>query len=513
MLTISAISLAGTAAYFSVFGLSKLFHGAGIGIIILATSLEFSKLVAVSYVYRYWKTITKLLRVYYIFGIVFIMLLTSIGVYGFLSASYQSSANKIELRDSQITISQNKRNLFTAQLDRINKSIESDNNRISKMTDIRDQQESRINNLYNNRYTSSARRTENQIGSTDNQINAINDAITSKMAQINAINDSISAYDQIIVELKTSDVSSEIGPLKYLADLTGYPMNKIVNILVLLIIFVFDPMAIALLIGVNQLTMLDKGGESDTIKLPKLITKRKKDDEEDEATIVEEEEKKEKKIADGKEKIEEKPFFHLFPIEKDTMNYDNKDGDEEDEEDEKNKIEKLIYIKTYDIKEGMMIYHDNFGKGKVLKSDIEKNRILINFEKGGIKEINPIFAKLKQVVYVDVVDKDDNKIEDIKKEENVVVAVDDEEDDKNSLETNIDDDIKDNNLNVKLVEKEVPLRDDIDLGDIKDDEKELIDEKSINVEEVENGKKKMKFLSTKLSNILALNRIGLFKKK
>src|ERR1035437_3230239 len=98
LLSMAALSLAGTAAYFSVFGLTKLFYAAGLGITILAASLEFAKLVTVSYVYRFWKTIKKGLRVFYVFAVIFIMFLTSIGIYGFLTGAYQKSANKLESR-------------------------------------------------------------------------------------------------------------------------------------------------------------------------------------------------------------------------------------------------------------------------------------------------------------------------------------------------------------------------------------------------------------------------------
>ncbi len=257
LLSMAALSLAGTAAYFSVFGLTKLFYAAGLGITILAASLEFAKLITVSYVYRYWKSIKKGLRGFYIFAVVFIMLLTSIGIYGFLTGAYQQSANKVELRDSHIKIAENKKTLFVNQLDRLNKSIESSSSRINTLSGLRTQQEKRLDNLYNQKYVTVAKRTEDQISGSDEQIKLLNTEITDMMKQTNTINDSIVFYDQKISELKNSDVSNEIGPYKFVADLTGLPIGKIVNIVAILIVLVFDPLAIALLIGVNQLTMLE----------------------------------------------------------------------------------------------------------------------------------------------------------------------------------------------------------------------------------------------------------------
>ena len=257
LLSMAALSLAGTAAYFSVFGLTKLFYAAGLGITILAASLEFAKLVTVSYVYRFWKTIKKGLRGFYIFAVVFIMLLTSIGIYGFLTGAYQQSANKVEMRDSHIKIAENKKTLFVNQLDRVNKSIESSSERINTLSGLRTQQERRLDNLYNEKSVTSARRTESQIIGSDDQIKILNSDISSLMKQTNTINDSIAYYDLKISELKSSDVSNEIGPYKFVADLTGMPIGRIVNIVAILIVLVFDPLAIALLIGVNQLTMID----------------------------------------------------------------------------------------------------------------------------------------------------------------------------------------------------------------------------------------------------------------
>ena len=254
LLSMAALSLGGTAAYFSVYGLTKLFAAAGIGITILAASLEFAKLITVSYVYRFWKNIKKGLRFFYVFAVVFIMLLTSIGIYGFLTGAYQQSANKIQLRDAHIQIADNKRKLFVDQLDRINKSIQNSNDRINTLSGIRSQQENRLDNLYNQNYVSVAKRTETQITGSDDQIKILNNDITDKMRQTTAINDSIGFYDQRIAELKNSDISNEIGPYKFVADITGLPIDRIVNIVAILIILVFDPLAIALLIGINQLT-------------------------------------------------------------------------------------------------------------------------------------------------------------------------------------------------------------------------------------------------------------------
>jgi len=409
LLTITSLGLAGTAAYFSIFGLAKLFYGAGVGIIVLATVLELSKLVTVSYVYRYWDHIAKALRAYYIFGILFIMLLTSIGIYGFLTSAYQSTSNKLELRDSQITIAENKKGVFVAQLDRINRTIESNNNRIDALTTARNQQESRLNDLYSGNKVTSARRTESQISSSDKQIETLNIDITDKMTQSNVINDSIAFYDQKIVELKASDISGEIGPLKYISELVNIPMNQVVNILVLLIIFVFDPMAITLLIGVNQLTMMERNNKtSEEIKIP-FIKKRKKEEESEKTT--------EPDVISVKKIIQPIKTPTSIPIISDFIDNENDDDEDHDidnnedvdeeeyvDESKKNesfqqicpdgyKIEK-VNLKLNEIETGLTVFHTTFGDGIITKFDKDRSRLFIKFG-SVLRELDPLYANLK----------------------------------------------------------------------------------------------------------------------
>ena len=94
IIALSALLVAGSAAFYSVFGLSKLFAGAATQVIIMAGSLEFAKLVAASLIYQYWDTINKALRGYLMVAVFTLMVITSGGIYGFLSAAYQSTAVK-----------------------------------------------------------------------------------------------------------------------------------------------------------------------------------------------------------------------------------------------------------------------------------------------------------------------------------------------------------------------------------------------------------------------------------
>ena len=92
----SALSIAGSAAFFSVYGLSKLFAGAQTAVIIMAGSLEFGKLVAASFLYRYWKDINPFHKVYMTIATIILILITSAGIFGFLSNAYQGATVSFE---------------------------------------------------------------------------------------------------------------------------------------------------------------------------------------------------------------------------------------------------------------------------------------------------------------------------------------------------------------------------------------------------------------------------------
>ena len=104
LIALSALAVSGSAAFYSVFGLSKLFAGASTQVIIMAGSLEFAKLVVASLLYQYWDTINKWLRTYLTIACFVLMVITSGGIYGFLSGAYQSTATQSELLDKSLII-------------------------------------------------------------------------------------------------------------------------------------------------------------------------------------------------------------------------------------------------------------------------------------------------------------------------------------------------------------------------------------------------------------------------
>ena len=252
VIALSALSVSASAAFYSVFGLSKLFAGASLEVLIMAGSLEAAKLVVASLLYQYWDTINKWLRFYLSLAVFILMIITSGGIYGFLSGAFQETNTESQFLEKQVEIIDKKRTRFEE-----NKSIlvlekEQLNNSISNLR-ISLSNPSQVSYWDENSQsviTTTSSSTRRALQKELNTTIIERDTITS---QINALTDSIAVYDVKILEQQIGNESArELGPLKYMAELTNKPMEQIVNWFMLLIIFVFDPLAIALVIAANM---------------------------------------------------------------------------------------------------------------------------------------------------------------------------------------------------------------------------------------------------------------------
>lgn len=251
LVLISALILAGAAAFFSVTGLAKLFSGAAVEVIIMASALELSKIIAASFLHKYWSKSNRGLRYYLTSGVVVLSIITSIGIYGFLSNAYSVTSGKLSQQDSQVEVLEEKKSLFEEEKNRHQEDIKNKNQRIENLSGIRKQQETRLDSLYQRKWYSSAKQTEQNITDLNNQINKLNTEIEELTDEIKIVNDSISSISIKIIEVKNSDVAGEVGPLKYISNITRVSMDKVVNFLILLFVFVFDPLAISMVIASN----------------------------------------------------------------------------------------------------------------------------------------------------------------------------------------------------------------------------------------------------------------------
>lgn len=246
----SALSVSASAAFYSVSGLSKLFAGAAFAVIVMAASLEIAKLVIASLLYQYRKSLPLLLKSYLSIACFVLILITSMGIYGFLSAAYQETAAKAGSIDSQIALIETKRDNVKEQLAVYNDEKSSINTAVS---DLR-------SGLSNNKIQYRDRETGQIITTTSSSTRRalekqLDQAIlrqTEINTKVDNLNEQLFKYETEIVEVKIgNDIAGELGPLKYLSGLTGIPMDRIINYLLLTIIFVFDPLAIALVIAAN----------------------------------------------------------------------------------------------------------------------------------------------------------------------------------------------------------------------------------------------------------------------
>lgn len=249
IIALAALSVSASAAFYSVSGLSKLFAGASFEVIIMASSLEIAKLVIASLLYQYWNTLNKLLRTYLTVAAVVLVLITSMGIYGFLSAAYQETANKAGNIDAQVTLVAVKRDNIKEQLGTYNSEKESINKAIADLrnglSNNKIQYKDKEGNLITSTSSATRKALEKQLDQAVERQGEIN-------SKVDELNEQLFNYETEIVEIETnSDLAGELGPLKYLSGLTGVPMDKIINVLLLIIIFVFDPLAISLVVAAN----------------------------------------------------------------------------------------------------------------------------------------------------------------------------------------------------------------------------------------------------------------------
>ena len=215
---VSALLIAGSAAFFSVFGLSKLFAGEALAVIIMAGSLEFGKLVAASFLYRYWKRISGWLKIYMTVGVVTLVGITSAGIFGFLSNAYQGATIDFEKQTATLFYKEDRLNQL--QEDKVY---------------LKDELEQSVNALPDN-YPTAKRQLREEYN-----------------PKVLEINTEILDIKQDISDLKVELVETgvDVGPAIYLARAFGSDVDTVTKFFIFILIFVFDPMAVALVIAFN----------------------------------------------------------------------------------------------------------------------------------------------------------------------------------------------------------------------------------------------------------------------
>ena len=239
LLFVAALFVAGTGAYFSVTGLGILFSGATLSVVIMASSLEFAKIVAASYLEQKWKEVNLFLKIYLSFAVFTLMIITSAGIYGYLSNAFQQQSITIQAVDSKVESIQYQTTLLQTDVDGWEK-------RRNSLTDLRGNQEARLDKAMESGMGIST--TRNQIRDANNEIQSLTQKIETNRNQITSLNDTI-----LKIKESNIDVEREVGGFRFIAEAFGVELNSVVKWFITLLVLVFDPLAIALVIAFNKL--------------------------------------------------------------------------------------------------------------------------------------------------------------------------------------------------------------------------------------------------------------------
>jgi hypothetical protein len=255
LIWICAIGLATFSGYYSVFGISKLFSGGSWSVVGMAAMLEFSKLVVITFLHDYFKTLRTSFKIYLTSAASVLMIITSIGVYGYLTNSYQETAKSIHEAENKIILLDQKKQIFTEQRNKVDTMIKQKTDRINSYDKLRLSQENVLNSQITQK--GSTRGLQKNIQSVDKSTQTLNDEISQLNVKSIGLSDSIAILEQQRVELQNSTYTSELGPLLYLSRITGLSMDLVVNWFIIILVIVFDPLAVSLIVAANHIKHLE----------------------------------------------------------------------------------------------------------------------------------------------------------------------------------------------------------------------------------------------------------------
>ena len=252
LLLFCALGLSSTAAYYSVIGLSVIFSSVAIPVIVMGTFLEISKLAIATYLHNAWSKIYTMLKVYLVTAVVVLSFITSLGIYGLLSGGFHQNISKLEVSTRVIENISSKINRYEdikqehmQEKHALDKDISALRGALSNKTTL-----SRVD-----RKTGAVINTES-VGNRkayEAQLHETAQTRVELTRKIDILNDSITALDMHVLDLEnTENTSGELGVIKYIHELTGWDMKSIANIFIFMLIFVFDPLAIMLVVATNQ---------------------------------------------------------------------------------------------------------------------------------------------------------------------------------------------------------------------------------------------------------------------
>jgi len=246
ILIFSALLLAGCSAFFSIVGIVGLFSGAAISVGIMAGSIELAKLCSTTFVYRYWGKITKLMKSYLLISIIILIMITSMGIYGYLSSAYTISSAGVRNDKDKIVMVESQRSYLTNR-------IYQSKLRIDTLNNVRQLQENRLSSALTNDFLTRnpiqlrmlQEQTTDLIKSSDNNINE-------EQAKIQLANTEIENINVKILEIKNAgNTKKDIQTFQFVADQLGVPLDTVARWFIFIIVVIFDPLAVVLLLAYN----------------------------------------------------------------------------------------------------------------------------------------------------------------------------------------------------------------------------------------------------------------------
>jgi hypothetical protein len=227
---LSAIIIAGCAAFFSVTGLGVLFAGASTSVMVMAGALEFAKLVAATYLKQKWEEIQGFNKWYLVSAVALLMLITSAGIFGYLSNAFQAQSLQLQQVDREIAVHQTKIDQNTIQITQLSTQITEFNTNQGKILDG-----GKVNS-----------RLIRSIDNRDKQISKINDKISDLQTENAGETEKINQ-----IKISNLDLEKEVGGFRFVAEAFGVELKNVVKFFIFLIVIVFDPLAVALIIAFN----------------------------------------------------------------------------------------------------------------------------------------------------------------------------------------------------------------------------------------------------------------------
>ena len=226
----SALIIAGCAAFFSVTGLGVRFSGASTAVMVMASSLEFAKLVAATYLKQKWDEIQGFNKWYLVSAVALLMLITSAGIFGYLSNAFQAQSLKLQQVDREIMVHSTKIDQNTTQITQLSTQISEFNKNQGKILD---------GGKVNSRLIRSIDNRDKEIAKINKKISDLQDQTAKENEKIN--------------EIKTTniDLEKEVGGFRFVAEVFGIELKNVVKFFIFLIVIVFDPLAVALIIAFN----------------------------------------------------------------------------------------------------------------------------------------------------------------------------------------------------------------------------------------------------------------------